>query len=235
MKLKFITHADFESPGVILDWAQKHAYSVEICKPYKGEECLSEKEFDFLIVMGGPQNACDLTSYPYLKDEILLIQRSILQSKLVLGFCLGAQLIGEALGGKAAKSPQKEIGVFPITLTEEGCKNPLFQDFPNSFPAIHWHNDMPGETSTSQILATSLGCPRQIIQYTPQAYGFQCHLEITKEGIEDLIKACPTDLGPSLFTQSSEQLLTNDYKSIHEKLFMILDRLVETSQNQNSR
>ncbi|MBS0185091.1 MAG: homoserine O-succinyltransferase [Proteobacteria bacterium] len=230
MKIKFITHADFETPGVIIEWAQRHSYSYEICKPYKGESCISEKEFDFLILMGGPQSACDLSPYPYLKDEISLLKDSISKSKLILGFCLGAQLIGEALGAKATKSPQKEVGVFPITLTTKGLENSLFNGFPSSFPVIHWHNDMPGETSTSQILATSPGCPIQIIQYAHSVYGFQCHLEITKEGIRELIEAGPQDLIPSLFTQSCKELLMNDYTSIHEKLFLILDRLVEQYQ-----
>ena len=161
----------------------------------------------------------------------MLIKDSISKSKLILGFCLGAQLIGEAFRAKTPKSPQKEVGVFPITLTNEGLKNALFEGFPSSFPVIHWHNDMPGETLTSQILAASPGCPKQIIQYSDSIYGFQCHLEITKEGIRELIDACPQDLISSPYTQSREELLMNDYASIHEKLFLILDRLVEEYRN----
>lgn len=227
MKIKFITHADFETPGVILDWSYQHSYFFEICKPYKGDS-LKDKDFDFLILMGGPQSACDIAPYPYLKEEISFIKTAIKDSKLVLGFCLGAQLIGEALDAKAEKSPHKEIGVFPIHLTKTGEENPLLRGLPPSFPAIHWHNDMPGETAASQTLAKSEGCPRQIIQYAPYVYGFQCHLEITKKGMQALIKACPQDLNPSPFTQSQEELLQNDYKSIHQTLFLILDRLVSS-------
>jgi len=42
-------------------------------------------------------------------------------------------LIGDAVGAKTLKSPEKEVGVFPITLTEEGLSDPLFYDFPLSF------------------------------------------------------------------------------------------------------
>lgn len=225
MKIKCITHADFETPGAIHTWVQKNNYKLEICKPYQGEDCLAEDSFDFLIVMGGPQSPLKINQFPYLKDETALIQKSISQNKVVLGFCLGAQLIGEALGAKTEVSPSKEIGVFPITLTAEGIHDPLFQGIPKTFPAIHWHNDMPGETRHSAILASSPGCPRQIIRYAPRIYGLQCHLEITKQGMQDLIHACPNDLSPGLFTQTPMKLLSHDYDSIHQYLWVILDRL----------
>ena len=157
---------------------------------------------------------------------VKLITQAIHDRKIVLGFCLGAQLIGEALGGKTERSPEKEVGVFPIVLTEKGREDPLFEGLPNLIPVIHWHNDMPGKTVNSVVLAYSEGCPRQILRYTPSTYGFQCHLEITKEGIKDMIKACPGDLKPSRFTQTSEELLQQNYEAINQIMVKILDRVV---------
>lgn len=227
MKILCITHADFESPGVIEDWAVQRDYSFIISRPYKGESCFTQTDFDFLIIMGGPQSPLRLDEFPYLNEEIFLIQQAIQQEKKILGFCLGAQLIGEALSGQTDRSPEKEIGVFPITLTEEGEKDPLFQDFPRTFPVIHWHNDMPGETKDSVLLAYSKGCPRQVLRYAPSVYGFQCHLEITHEGIQAMIQACPEDLKPSLYTQDAKALLAQNYKIINEYMITILDRLIE--------
>jgi GMP synthase (glutamine-hydrolysing) len=173
--------------------------------------------------MGGPQSACELDNDPYLYDEITLIKDAIAQNKKVLGFCLGAQLIGVALGAPAARSPEKEVGVFPIKLTPHASNDPLLAMLPEEFEVIHWHNDMPGLTATSEILAVSAGCPRQIIKYSSRLYGFQCHLEITREGIKDMIKACPNDLRPSLYTQSESELLGEDYSSINAHMIRILD------------
>ncbi|MDI9638524.1 homoserine O-succinyltransferase [Kamptonema cortianum] len=226
MNILCITHADFETPGVIEDWAKERGYGFKICRPYQGENCLSATVFDFLIVMGGPQSPLELEKDPYLKDEITLITQAISRGKIVLGFCLGAQLIGEALGGKTTRSPEKEVGVYPLSLTEEGLNDPLLKGFPKSFSAIHWHNDMPGETKGSVILAFSQGCPRQALRYAPKVYGFQCHLEITKEGIQEMIKACPGDLKPSRFTQTPDELLEQDYSTINQLMIKILDRLV---------
>jgi GMP synthase (glutamine-hydrolysing) len=227
MDILCITHADFETPGVIETWALNNNYEFSLCKPYVGDDCLNQGNFDFLIIMGGPQSPLELDKFPYLKDEIRLAKEAIEQGKLVLGFCLGAQIIGEALGASTARSPEKEVGVYNIALTEKGKNDPLFHDFPTSFPVIHWHNDMPGETENSVLLAYSEGCPRQVIRYTPKVYGFQCHLEITKEGIETMIDACPGDLAPSKYTQTKEQLLSNDYQAINDYMIKILNRLTE--------
>jgi len=226
MNILCITHADFETPGIIEEWAEQRGFYFSICKPYKGEDCLTHDPFDVLIVMGGPQSPLEIEKDPYLKDEIKLIAHAIHDNKIVLGFCLGAQLIGEALGGKTERSPEKEVGVYPIFLTELGREDPLFEGLPNPIPVIHWHNDMPGETKNSIVLATSQGCPRQILRYTPHVYGFQCHLEITLEGMRDMIKACPGDLKPSRFTQTPEELLQQDYHEINQTMIKILDRVV---------
>lgn len=225
MNILCIMHADFEKPGVIESWAKSHQHTFHVAKPYLGEDCLTHQAFDLLIVLGGPQSPLEMDKAPYLKDEIVLIQKAIADNKIVLGFCLGAQLIGEALGAKTEKSPNKEVGVFPIFFNKEGLKDPLFKDFSRRLEVIHWHNDMPGETKDSTLLAFSEGCPRQIIRYGTKIYGFQCHLEITKEGIEEMVHACPDDLKATPFTQPKKDLMMQDYDKINGAMFTILDRL----------
>jgi len=227
MNILCVIHADFETPGVIETWAYDKGYTFQISKPYKGDKLPNASNFDFLIVMGGPQSPLNLDESPYLIDEINLIKESIQQNKRILGFCLGAQLIGESLGAKTERSPEKEVGVYPVTLTEKGLQDPLLQEFSQSFPVIHWHNDMPGLLDHSTLLGYSEGCPRQIIRYKPLAYGFQCHLEITLDGIKTMIDAVPEDLKPSMFTQTKEELITQNYTSINNMMRKILDKFVE--------
>lgn len=225
MNILCITHADFESPGIIEDWAKERSFGFQVTRPYRFE-ALSDN-FDALIVMGGPQSPLTIDETPYLHDEIALIKKTLEMKKPTLGFCLGAQLIGEAMGAKTQKSPQPEIGVFDITQTQEAHGDPLLKDLDQTFPVIHWHNDMPGIPSSATILATSLGCPRQIVRFAKNVYGFQCHLEITTDGIRDMIKACPDDLlkqGP--FIQNQETLLKQDYASINLMMKSILDRFI---------
>lgn len=224
MNILCIMHADFETPGVISAWAQENHHHFVLCKPYLNEALPANDSFESLIVMGGPQSAIEVANYPYLLSEIELIKNAIAHNKKILGICLGAQLIGEAFGAKTMRSPEKEVGVYSITLTAMGMQDPLLKDFPQTFSVVHWHNDMPGLTTESVVLATSIGCSRQIIRYREKIYGVQCHFEIEKEGIAAMVKAAPDDLKPSLFTQTQEDLLLQDYSAINQMMRQILDQ-----------
>src|SRR5690606_13464498 len=127
-------------------------------------------------------------------------------------------------------SPEKEIGVFPIKLTDEGMKDEKINHAGETLSVGHWHSDMPGLTTQSKILATSAGCPRQIIAYTPLVYGLQCHMEFTPELVELLIAAdasLPEISARHRFVQSTEVIRSFDFREMNEKLSCFLDRLVE--------
>lgn len=230
MRIQFILHAEFESPGVIADWVDQKGFEAHYCRPFAEESIPDVNEFDWLVVMGGPQSPLELELYPYLKGEMELIEHTLSTNKPILGICLGAQLIGEVLGAPTERSPHKEVGIFPIQLTEEGQKDPLFQGFPAEFPVVHWHNDMPGLTQEARVLALSQGCPRQIIKYTNQVYAFQCHLEPTQQDIAGMIKHCESDLVHGKYVQSKQDLLAGDFSSINSLMHSILDGLLKLEQ-----
>lgn len=226
MRIQYILHADFELPGIIEIWAKQNKFTQAYCRPFANEALPDLVDFDLLIVMGGPQSLLNLKEAPYLEEEIALIKKAIDKKLIVLGFCLGAQLIGEALGACTEHSPNKEVGVFPIQLTEEGLKDPLLKLMPDKILAFHWHSDMPGLTPTAKILACSEGCPRQIIRYLPFVYGFQCHLEVTKCNVESMVCYCLEDLSPGPFVQSSEKLLSKDFNAMSKNMIQIMDNLI---------
>ncbi|HRN55812.1 MAG TPA: hypothetical protein PLL71_05140, partial [Agriterribacter sp.] len=94
----------------------------------------------------------------------------------------------------------------------------------------HWHNDMPGLTADCRVLATSAGCPRQMIRYKHNVYGFQCHMELTTEVVELLIAAEPDLEAQSnnyKFVQPPNALLSYNYTEMNEKLYLFLDRLTK--------
>lgn len=237
MKILFILHASFETPGYIEDWAEGKSYNLTYCSPFQGEKLPSGSPFDLIVSMGGPQSASsDLEKYPYLKEEVEFL-RSALHAKIpIFGFCLGAQLIGEALGASTERSPHKEIGIFPIFLTKEGIQDPLLANLPQEFAVAHWHGDMPGLTKEAVVLAKSEGCPRQIVRYLPHAYGFQCHPEMTLQGIEELIKNCPEDLKLERYVQTREDLLAHDFYALnHNNLVCIFDNFLLLRKSWSSR
>ncbi len=221
-------HVPFEGPGIIHEWADERGHQLKGTHSYENEIMPHTDDFDFLIIMGGPQSACELEKYPYLQEEISLIGAAINADKPVLGICLGAQLIGAAFDAPASRSPEKEMGCFPVELTEAGKHDRIFKNFPSSFASIHWHNDMPGVPADAAVLAKSAGCPRQVIRYGEKVYGLQFHLEFTKEKLQKLIDKCKDDLTPSKYTQTAEEMLSANFKEINASMKLVLDQLTES-------
>ncbi|UOZ17137.1 type 1 glutamine amidotransferase [Enterobacter asburiae] len=232
MHIHFIIHEHFEAPGAYEVWGKNRGCSMSYSRVYQGdplpEDLLST---DLLIIMGGPQSpATTLQECPWFdaQAEMRLIGRAIETGKTVIGVCLGSQLIGEALGAAFCHSPEKEIGKFPVRLTEAGKSNPLFEDFGHELNVGHWHNDMPGLTPQAKVLAYSEGCPRQIVQYGERVYGFQCHMELTPEVVELLIVHSQNDLRRAAefrFVETAEKLRSHDYREMNQVLFSFLDKL----------
>ncbi|HEF1906177.1 type 1 glutamine amidotransferase [Bacillus wiedmannii] len=242
MHLHFIIHEIFEGPGAFLTWAEINGHVVSYSRVYEQEPLpYNIEDIDILIVLGGPQSPSttkEMCPHFDAVAEISVIQKCIEANKAVIGVCLGAQLIGEALGASHEHSPEKEIGTFPVTLTEEGKMNELFSHFTTRSTVGHWHSDMPGLTKNSKILAFSEGCPRQIVEYSELVYGFQCHMEFTPELIELLIEHSKQELEKykgNRFVQSPEQLRNNNYTTMNNQLYAFLDRLTSHYQQKKVR
>jgi GMP synthase (glutamine-hydrolysing) len=234
MRLHFVVHESFEAPGAFETWARHRGYSMAYSRVYAGDRLpAAVDDIDLLIVLGGPQSPATLKSEcPHFDSdaEKALISKAICANRPVLGVCLGSQLIGAALGAKHERSPEKEIGKFPITLTEAGIKNEKVAHFGNTLSVGHWHSDMPGLTPGAKVLAYSEGCPRQIVEYKPLVYGFQCHMEFTRDVIALLIAASENELAGlthQRFVQQPDALRQHDYSEMNEKLFVFLDKLTE--------
>ena len=232
MHIHFIIHEHFEAPGAYEIWGKSRGCSLSYTRVYQGDSLPEELgNLDLLIIMGGPQSpATTREECPWFdaQAEKALISRAIEEGKTVIGVCLGSQLIGEALGAAFCHSPEKEIGKFPVRLTDAGKANPLFEGFGSVLNVGHWHNDMPGLTPQAKVLAYSEGCPRQIVQYSERVYGFQCHMELTPEVVELLIEHSQNDLrraGEFRFVETAEKLRSHDYREMNQVLFSFLDKL----------
>lgn len=234
MRVHFIVHEDFEAPGAYETWARNHGHEVTFSRVYAGDKLPKNAEgIDFLIVMGGPQDPAITTeecAHFDSKGEQAVIASAVNAGKVVVGICLGSQLIGEALGAPFAHSPEKEIGKFPISLTEAGSQDEMFSHFGQTLEVGHWHNDMPGLTPDAKVIAYSEGCPRQIVAYSDLVYGFQCHMELTPEVVELLIAHSEKDLSRAAeyrFVHTPEELRAHDYTEMNQVLFTFLDKLEE--------
>lgn len=233
-RIHIIIHEEFESPAAIDIWIQNKSILVSYTKLYLNEKLsASTEDFDALIIMGWPQSpSTTLQECPHFdgKKEIDFIRTAIKKEKKVLGVCLGAQMIGEALGGICERSPEREIGVFETYLTETWKKDPYISHIPEEFLVGHWHGDMPWLTDTAEILAYSRWCPRQIIKYTEKVYGFQCHFEFTTESINAMIENSWEELAKYsalTYVQDPQTLRNNVYQEMNQYLFDFLDEFIK--------
>ena len=106
-----IRHLAFEDLGILEPLLQTHGYAVSMRDA--GLDPLDDalaREADLLIVLGGPIGVYDQEDYPFLSEEIRLIERRAATQKPVLGICLGAQLIARALGARVYPSGKTRIG-----------------------------------------------------------------------------------------------------------------------------
>ena len=235
MRVHFILHETFEVPGAYLKWAIERGHQITSTKVYEKEPLPETIDgIDFLIVMGGPQSPDeDRENFSYYdpKAELAFMKEAIATDIYIVGVCLGAQLLSVAYGAKYEHSPEREIGVYPVTLTMQGLTDPHVSLFGETIETGHWHGDMPGLTDEAVVLATSQGCPRQIIRFSPKHYAFQAHLEFDLEAVELLITA---DGGEQLreqsekftFVQTPEELRENHYSEMNAKLYAFLDSLI---------
>ena len=232
MKVHFVVHEAYEAPAAIATWAADRGHLTSYSRVYAGDRVPSTADgIDFLVVMGGPQSpGTTLPECPYFDSaaEQALIRDAVAAGGAVMGVCLGAQLLGAALGAPAGPSEQAEIGVFPIRLTTDGRADRRLAGFPATLDAGHWHHDIAGLTGDATVLATSDGCARQIIRYGELAYGFQCHLEFTRQSMPPLIAASAGELAQrsgERYVEAASFLREDPYDAMNDALFSFLDNL----------
>ena len=127
--------------------------------------------------MGGPMGVYEQDRYPFLRDELRLIEAALKDGRPVLGVCLGSQLLAAALGAKVVKGPGKEIGWYPVSLLAGARDDRLFGSAPDSFTPLHWHGDVFDLPAGAVALATSEKTPLQAYRYGENVYGLLFHIE----------------------------------------------------------
>ncbi|MGC4934128.1 type 1 glutamine amidotransferase [Gordonia sp. DT30] len=147
------------------------------------------RAFAAILVMGGPMSANDGATLPWIDDEIAFLVRALDAGIPVWGVCLGSQLLARALGADVTTGAQGEVGVAPISVTDEGRADPVFSAAPETgFPAMHWHYDTFAIPDGAVRLASSSRYPNQAFRHG-MSYGVQFHLEVDGPLLRDWLDA----------------------------------------------
>ena len=224
MRIHAIQHVAFEGLGSIKAWATSQGATVRISQMFAEASLPTLAEFDWLVVMGGPMNIYQEGQYPWLQGEKGLIKAAIAGGKVVIGICLGAQLIADALGAKVTPNPYREIGWFPLTVRHP----PLEGIIPDGTPVLHWHGDTFALPPGAEPLAESEACPNQGFIYGGHVLGLQFHLETTPESLSRLLDHCAGELeggGPYVQTALEMQGDPQRFTAINTMMAALLDYL----------
>ena len=215
-----------QNPGIFRDFAESQNISFHEVDLHAGEKIPELRDYDALWVMGGSMNVWEEDKYPWLIDEKEAIRQAVKDLKMpFLGICLGHQLLAEALGGKAEKADNHEVGLFEITPTIEGQNHPLLNGFDSSEKWVNVHLvEVTEAPQGSRILASSNQCKNHIMQASENAYSCQFHPEVCShtfegwmcipgipEALEDLLGA----KGLSNFESEVEKNLKSNRKASH--------------------
>lgn len=223
MRIHYLQHVPFEDPANILHWAQRNGHSLSRTLMYNEEPLPDIGSFDWLIIMGGPMNIYEEHEFAWLASEKEFIKKAISAKKIILGICLGAQLIADVLGGNVYKNEFKEIGWFPVFLTPESKNLKTFVGIPEQFLSFHWHGDTFQLPPGAVLLASSEACVNQAFVFQEKVIGLQFHLESTHASIGRLINESSNELTTDTYIQQSDQILAQreamlEIQTILEKL-----------------
>jgi GMP synthase (glutamine-hydrolysing) len=187
-KILAIQHSRCETLGTIAEALAASQIRVDWVRTFE-EQAVPDRldAYHGLIVMGGPMSVYDRERYPFLRDEIRLIEEALKGEIPVLGVCLGSQLLAASLGAPVTPGRQKEIGWYRVDLTMDGRNDPLWIDLEPSFTAYHWHGDIFTLPAGTVSLASSELTAHQAFRYGCSAYGLLFHMEVTETMIRDMV------------------------------------------------
>ena len=180
-----IRHVDFEHLGTFEATLARRGYAVRYVDAATDDiAALDALAPHLLVVLGGPIGAYEEALYPFLLDELRLIERRLAAGMPILGICLGCQLIARALGARVYPGKAKEIGWSPIALTDAGRASPLAHLAGCDHRVLHWHGDTFDLPDGAELLASTPVTAHQAFRRGTNTLALQFHVEIEPDQIE---------------------------------------------------
>ncbi len=205
MHIHYFQHDDFEDLAYIGEWAKSKGFTTSCTRFDLDDPKLpNHKEYDWLIILGGAVGAYEETLYPWLIDEKKFIREAIKEGKVVLGICLGSQMIASSLGAEVYPNKAPEIGYFPVHLNIHANQDDVFSLFPEKLTVMHWHNDTFNLPEGAVCMASSATTKNQAFRWGKNVFALQFHFEMNEISANTLIEKSGKNLKISESVQPVE-------------------------------
>ncbi len=194
MSLLIFQHDPHETAGVLGGTLQTYGHRLRIIELFNGHDVPADlDDVDGIVSMGGPMNVQDAGEHRWIEPEQTLMRSAHEAGLPIVGICLGAQLLGSALGGKVEPMDQPEVGFAGVKLAFPGTIDPVMAGIRWDTMQVHAHGQqVTGLPPNATPLAGSALCRMQAFRVGMTSYGFQYHFEWDRPAIEKWIgRHCP--------------------------------------------
>jgi GMP synthase (glutamine-hydrolysing) len=178
-----LRHVPFESLGLLEPLILARGFEIRtIDVPVAALSTTALQDAELVVVLGGPISVYEEHLYPFLIEELDVLDKRLQNDKPTIGICLGAQLMARALGAKVFPGAGKEIGWSPLQLTQDGKASALSAIDGQS--VLHWHGDTYDLPQGATLLASTELTRNQAFAWHDAALALQFHLEVTAKELE---------------------------------------------------
>ena len=175
-----IEHEDKCPPALLGGWLAETGCTLEVCRPYAGDEVPALDAYDALLILGGPMGAHDDEPHRWLA----VVKRRVREARSAhlptLGICLGHQLIAVALGGTVEKNRYgQQLGLLGVGWTGAAGTDELICPLATPRRGVQWNDDVvTALPDGATLLAATERGEIQAVRYGPAMWGVQLHPEV---------------------------------------------------------